>query len=287
MDDASAKNFDMKDMISVSERFALLNRLITRDMNNNTNTPTFSKYTKDSIAQYLENPYQYEKQLRRAVTYIYGASSHFRRLVQYFAGLTDLSYVVSPYRIDPKTANAKSIARNYRKTINMMDMMSVRSQFPKILTVCIREDVFYGTIWTTNDSITIQQLPSDYCAISTIEGNVLNATFDFSYFDSRQSLLEFYPKEFTTKYNAYRKDRNIRWQELDSPTSFAIKCNNDILDYALPPLAGILREVYDLEDYKALKLTKTTLENYAMLVMKLGITETGEWQMDLDKRRML
>nr|DAZ49976.1 MAG TPA: portal protein [Caudoviricetes sp.] len=114
---------------------------------------------------------------------------------------------------------------------------------------------------------------------------MLNASFDFSYFDSRSQYLEFYPAEFTTKYNLYRKDRNNRWQELDSPTSFAIKCNNDILDYAIPPLAGILREVYDLEDYKALKLTKTTLENYAMLVMKLGITETGEWQMDLDKAK--
>ena len=36
------------------------------------------------------------------------------------------------------------------------------------------------------------------------------------------------------KYSAYQKDRrNLRWQELDCPTSFAIKCNNDILDYAL------------------------------------------------------
>ena len=85
-------------MIGISERFALLNRLITRDVNNNTNAPTFSLYSKDEITTYLSNPYQYEKQLRRAVTYIYGASSHFRRLIQYFAGLSDLSFVVSPYR---------------------------------------------------------------------------------------------------------------------------------------------------------------------------------------------
>lgn len=77
----------------------------------------------------------------------------------------------------------------------------------------------------------------------------------------------------------------MRWQELDSPTSFAVKCNNDILDYSLPPFAGILREVYDLEDYKQLKLTKTTLENYAMLVMTIGLNDDGEWQIDLDKAK--
>lgn len=276
---------DFDGAIGISERFAVLNRLITRDLNNNTNTPTFSLYTKDNITEYLSNPYTYERQLRRAVTYIYGASSHFRRLIQYFTGLSDLSFVVSPYRIDPKTANVKSVNRNYRKVLNAMLAMNVRSQFPKILTVCLREDTFYGTMWVTNDNITIQQLPSDYCAISTIEGNVLNVTFDFSYFDAHSQYLEYYPAEFQSKYRTYQSNRRQRWQELDSPTSFAVKCNNDILDYSLPPFAGILREVYDLEDYKQLKLTKTTLENYAMLVMTLGIDDEGNWQMDLDKAK--
>lgn len=276
---------DFDGAIGISERFAVLNRLITRDLNNNTNTPTFSLYTKDNITEYLSNPYTYERQLRRAVTYIYGASSHFRRLIQYFTGLSDLSFVVSPYRIDPKTANVKSVNRNYRKVLNAMSAMNVRSQFPKILTVCLREDTFYGTMWVTNDNITIQQLPSDYCAISTIEGNVLNVTFDFSYFDAHSQYLEYYPVEFQSKYRTYQSNRRQRWQELDSPTSFAVKCNNDILDYSLPPFAGILREVYDLEDYKQLKLTKTTLENYAMLVMTLGIDDEGNWQMDLDKAK--
>lgn len=276
---------DMEGMIGISKRFAVLNKLITRDLNNNTNTPTFSLYSKDNITEYLKNPYTYQQQLRRAVTYIYGASPHFRRLIQYFTGLSDLAYVVSPYRIDPKTVNPKSISRNYRKVLNAMSAMNVRTQFPKILTVCLREDTFYGTMWVTNDNITIQQLPADYCGISTIEGNVLNVTFDFSYFDGHSQYLEYYPTEFQSKYKVYQSNRRMRWQELDSPTSFAIKCNNDILDYSLPPFAGLLREVYDLEDYKQLKLTKTTLENYAMLVMTIGLNEDGEWQIDLDKAK--
>ena len=280
------RRLNMSGAIGISERFATLNKLITRDLNNNTSSPTFSLYTKDDITTYLSNPYTYEKQLRQAVTYIYGASPHFRRLIQYFAGLSDLAYVVSPYKIDPSSANAKSINRNYRKVLNAMSSMNVRTQFPKILTVCLREDTFYGTLWVTNDNITIQQLPSDYCAISTIEGNVPNVTFDFSYFDSRGQYLEFYPREFQTRYNAYQSDRRgMRWQELDCPTSFAVKCNNDILDYSLPPFAGILREVYDLEDYKQLKLSKTTLENYAILVMSLGMDKEGNWTMDFDKAR--
>lgn len=271
--------------IGISSKFAILNKLITRDLNNNTNRPTFSLFTKDNITTYLSNPYTYEKQLRKAVVYIYGASPHFRRLIQYFVGLSDLSYIVEPYRIDPKKANIKTVNNNYRKVLNMLSSMSIKTQFPKILTVCLREDVFYGTAWITADNITIQQLPSDYCQISSVEGNVPNVTFDFSYFDAHGNLLDYYPNEFKTKYNVYKKNRMSRWIELDSPTSFAIKCNADILDYAIPPFAGILREIYELEDYRQLKLTKTALENYAMLAMKLPMSDDGSWGIDLDKAK--
>ena len=260
-----------------------LTKLITRDLNNYRNAPTFSLYTKDNINDYIGNPYRYEKQLRRAVNYIYGVSPHFRRVIQYFVGLTNWAYIVEPYRIDPRKANIKTVNNNYRKVLNALSSMNIKTQFPKILTVCLREDVFYGTAHVTQDSITIQQLPSDYCAISSIEGNVLNVTFDFSYFGTNEDLLEFYPPEFTTKYNMYKTNRTNRWMELDAPYSFAIKCNSDILDYALPPFAGLLRDIYDIEDYRNMKKTKTALENYAMIAMTLPMNDDGEWLLDYKK----
>lgn len=277
---------DIPFSVRMPQRFAAINKLILRDLNGQNTSPTFYLYTKDEIASYLKNPYQYETNLRNAVIYLYGASSHFRRLVQYFVSLSDLSYVVSPTKIDTSTMKPQTLKRNYRKVLNLLSSMDIKNQFEKILTVCLREDTFYGTIWETTDSIIIQQLPSDYCAISVIEDNVLNVSFDFSYFRSYPANLPLYPQEFQTKYNLYQKDvANMRWQELDSPNSFAIKCNKDVLNYSMPPFAGILREIYDLEDYKQLKLTKTELENYALLVMTLGVDSDGNWTMDLEKAK--
>ncbi len=277
---------DLTGAFRLPERFAAINKMILRDLNGTKTSPTFYLYSKDDIAKFLKDPYTNEKNLRDAVIYLYGASSYFRRLIQYFVALSDLSYVVSPYKIDTSTANPKSIKRNYRKVTNLLSAMDVKNQFEKILTVCFREDVFYGTIWENSDSSIIQQLPSDYCAISVIEDNVLNVSFDFSYFNTYSQYLPLYPAEFTQKYELYKKDRTgMRWQELDSPNSFAIKCNKDILNYAMPPFAGILREIYDIEDFKAMKLTKTELENYAVLVMSLGVDAEGNWTMDLDKAK--
>lgn len=277
---------DKVGMIGISSKFATINRLITRDLNGQVRSPSFYLYTKDDVNKYLSNPYTYEKNLRDAITYIYGASSHFRRLIQYFVSLSDLSYVVSPFKIDPKKANVRTTNISYRKVLNALAAMDIKNQFPKILTVCLREDTFYGTMHVTPDNIIIQQLPSEYCRISSIENNVLNVTFDFSYFDSRQDMLPYFPAEFETKYKQiYQKDRRIKWIELDAPTSFAIKATTDILEYSMPPFAGILRDIYDIEDYAQLKLAKTALENYAMVVMNLPIDDDGRWKIDFDKAK--
>lgn len=281
----TGKQKDFDGMIGISKKFAKLNRLILRDLNSNTAAPVFSLFTKDDISEYLTNPYRYEKQLRMAVIYLYNASSHFRRLIQYFVGLTLWAYIVEPYRIDPAKANERITNNNYRRVLNLLSSMNIDSQFADVLTVCLREDVYYGTLWATADNITLQRLPSDYCRIATVEGNVANVCFDFSYFDSRGELLDYYPDEFRKKYNQYKNNRRVRWIDLDIPNSFAVKCNRDILDYAIPPFAGILRWLYDLEDYETLKLTKTALENYAMIAMKIPLNDDGSWGIDLDKAK--
>ena len=274
---------DFSTVMRTPESFAKLSKLILRDLNKPRRDGVYYLYSKEQIARFLKNPVKNQRSLRDAAIYIYCASSHFRRLIQYFVGLSDLSYVVSPYRIDTSTAKPKTVGRQYMKTLNLLSSMDIKNQFPKILTVCLREDVFYGTMWVTKDSVTIQQLPSNFCDIAVIEGNVLNVSFDFTYFDIHPDYLEYYPEEFRRKYELFQNNVTMRYQELDAPWSFAVKCTNDILNYAIPPFIGIFREIFDLDDYKDLKLTKTELENYAMLVMRLGVNEDGQWTMDYNK----
>lgn len=258
--------------------------------------PTFARrLTKECIITYLGDPRRFEHELRRAVRYIYFVSPHFHRLIQYFVGLSDLAYYVAPYKIDPLAADPEKVGKNYRKVLNLLSAMKIASQFRKILTVCLREDIFFGTFRAGSDDIVIQQLPSDYCMITSVEGGVPNVTFDFRYFDRFPENLQNYTKEFQDKYNLYRNSmltadkRNPIdmfepwWIELDAPNSFAVKCNTEPLDCAIPPFAGILPEIFDIESYKELKMAKTELENYAMLAMRIPMKDDGDWGIDLNK----
>lgn len=285
VEDGSKHGF--KSWFSISPRFALLNRLISNDLNNSRGqiVPRFALYSRDDIVKYVANPYQYRKQIHDAITYIYGASSHFARIIQYFTSLTYLRYVVTPFKIDRRKANMKSIRNNWNRVLNLLSSANLETELRKIIEHCFKYDTYYGTIWQTSDNLSIQQLPDDYCAITESEGNVFNVTFDFSYFDTYPTRLAYYPPEFETKYMLYKDRSNDigKWITLDSPTSFAVKFNSDITDYPLPPFMGLLREIYDLEDFKNLKLTKTELENYALLVMKLLMDDEGRWLLDEKK----
>lgn len=262
--------------------------LLLRDLNDyrQRHPHFFMRYRKHDIAMWLANPYKFERQLREAVRYIYQVSSHFRRIIQYFVGLTDIDYLIEPYGIDPKRASANIVNLNYRRTLEMLESMNLKTQLKKILTVVLREDVFYGYLWETSNAITILQLPSDYCAISEIEENVFNVSFNFSYFTNREELLESFPDEFRAKYEIYKQSGRLlrhRWITLDSPNAFAIKCNSDIIEYAIPPFAGVLREVFDIEEFKDLKLERAALENYALVSMTIPLDDEGNWGIDLNK----
>lgn len=287
-----SKEFDFSTIFSQRNQalFSALGKLTYRDLNEYQTKENFHLYTKDQITKFLKDPEQNEKELRNAMIYIYNASSHIRRLIQYFATLTDLSYIIAPHGVNYESEDPKKFKQRYRKTIDLLDKAHISSQFADILTVCFREDTYFGTLRESSDGITLQQLPSEFCKITSSEDGVFNVSFDFFYFESRNSLLPFFSSEFQTKYKEYTgeipsKNKGKKWIELDSPNSFAIKFNQDTPQYSTPPFAGVLREVYDIEDYKNLRLSRTELENYAMLVMTLGVDNTGNWVMDFDKAK--
>ena len=282
----ASKEFEFGDMFAGrGQLFAsALTKILLRNLNNPTKSSTFYQYTRDQISTFIKNPATNAAQLRNAVVNLYNASGHFRRIINYFAGLTDFSYVVSPVDIG-SDVNPEDIYDKYAKTVAFLAGSNLKEQLSNVLITCFREDTYFCTAWVNKDGLVLQQLPSDYCQIASSDGGVYNVSFNFQYFDAYEAELPFYSPEFTTKYKQYKSDTQNAWLELDAPNSFAIKCNSDIPEYAVPPLIGILREVYDLEDYKALKITKTELENYALLVMKLGTNTNGEWMLDFGKAK--
>lgn len=264
-------------------KYANLAGIKLRDLENNKDyNPTYRKYTKSQIISYLENPASYEQQLRQMSQYLFNISNYYRRLIQYFAGMSTFSYIVVPYGVDySKNVNLNKFRKGYYAVTNQLEKMNIRHEFSRALMVAFRDDIYYGYVWETNDSYTFQQLDADYCKISSIEDGVYNFAFNFGYFDSNKERLPNFPPEFTTMYNAYKVDNKLKWQELPSENSVCLKVNEQSY-VPVPPFVSLFSALADIEDYRAISKDASEVNNYKALCLEIPIGSDGTFLIDYD-----
>jgi hypothetical protein len=254
---------------SVVLNFAQMSGMILKDLNERSQA-VVKKYTKDDVKTYLDNPIRYSKELGDLSQGLYRASPHYRRLINYFSNLPTLDWIVEPFNLNLDKVNDKSFKTAWERTNQLLELMNIKHEFGKALKVAWTNDTFYGYEHEATDSYFIQTLPNLYCQISSIEDGVYNFAFNFQYFDRNQPQLEMYPKEFKKLYNKYKNGSEGQWIELDPTKTVCFKVNEH-LDYDLPPFSNVFASIFDIEDYKALKKTATTVDNYKFIVQKIPI----------------
>lgn len=276
-------NFNMDNM------FAKLTDVQLTDVNSYYyHVPTrFRKYTKEQVLKFMKDPERCYKQLREASIYLYAVSTQYRRVVNYFADMCPLDYVVYPFKLDKSRVNTKAFASSYKKVCDYLEIFNLKHEMRKILVTAWREDLFAGYIYQTKDSLYIRRLPPDYVKITDVVDGCYIVSFDFTYFDQwspvndkLDSELTSWGDEFKEKYALYCTDKiKYRWQVLDDEKQFNIKISEDV-PYPLIPLLGCLPGIYDIEDYKDLQKGAAVLRNYKALGLKIPTTEKGDFLID-------
>lgn len=259
---------------------------------------TYTVYSKDSLRTYLKNPLSdnNSKNLRKLSQYLYVLSAQYRRIIAYFASQIDASlYNVVPNISMTEDNDDEKILQNYEAVLKWLEKMNVPGWIFSVLVTCWREDTYYGYLYYDDsseqdvNSFIIMPLDPDYCRISSINyDNTFGIAFDFSYFNnsSNQKALEYWDKEFTTKYNAYDSDSKLRWQELDPERTVCFKVNFDQTDRVIPPFASLFESIIDLVDLQSITSLKDQLSIYKLLVAKIdtisGSNEPDDFAIDLN-----
>lgn len=254
------------------EDFAIVQKQILQDIEDNRiRNTTFTKYTQSQIIDFLQSPSKNQAKLIEASQYFFNNSSHYRRLIQYYALLPTFSYVLSPYKYDGKT-NAKAIKKQFYKVAGEVEKMNLAHELQKAFTICFRDGAFYGAVWSNGDTWYIQHIDPKLCMLSSIENGVWMYAVNMS--KIKDSDLELYPPEFE-KMKAEAQSTGVTWQEVPSSISFCLKADETTDTYALPPFISTIPLLYSIETYKGLTETRSELENYKMLAMELPKNSDG------------
>ena len=258
---------------------------------------TYQTFNKDNLRAAMQNPLTdaNQKNLRKLSQYLYHLSFPLRRIIAYYASQIDTTaYTAIPNISMVEDYDEETILKNYEAVLKRLKRMNLQSSIYEAMVTAWREDcVYLYSYYDEGDEADVNSfvniiMDGDYCKISSKNyDGTFNYAFDFSFFSGANSVyLEYWDKEFTTKYNAYQSDNSLRWQELDPNRAVCFKVNSDQMDRVIPPFASILEDVIDITDLRSITNVKDELSAYKLLVARIetlnSSKEVNDFSVDLD-----
>lgn len=227
------------------------------------------KMKPEQVTGWLHNPINFEEQLRGLSSMLYNVSGEYKTMVKYFVDMARFYYVFE-FSGDKDNHAPNKLKSELKLLSSEFSKMNISHEMAKVFETAMKEDVFYGYEISDKHSFFIEKLNPDYCRLSGHSDGMWTFQFDFSYFKgSREILLDSYPAEFRSKYNAYTKDKSdYRWQSLDFSKSVCFKFNETQREI-VPPLSTTFEGLMELNDYRKYKKIGTKLNNYLILHQKV------------------
>lgn len=245
---------------------------------------TIRDYDKDDYIDWINSPQKNVSNLRNLSRLFYMTSPEYYNAIDFKSNMLTYDYAIFPYGFDMSSQNLNKLTKTRLSMMRELEKMSIRHEFSIICRRVVIDGVAYGVEFEDDSSYFIRLLDPEYCQIISKQDGVFNFAFDFSYFDSK-SEVEFlkFPSYFKRMYDNYKnagrkgskKSKAQRWQQIPSDSSICIKFDESI-DESFPPLSGSFGDLFDLMDFKSLRLQRETLKNYAFL--------TGEIPMRKDSK---
>ena len=235
-----------------------------------TESRTYTVFSRERLRMYLKNPKQYETTIRELARFLKRYSMQLTRIVNYYANMIDLKAMMVVPNIDlDNEVDDEAISASYMNTLKKLDQMRFENEIFKLLSVCWLEGSAFGYIYDDDKDFFIHNLDGSYCKIYSVYGGICRFAFDFSYFSSREEVVESWAPEFKKKYNSYKSDSSLRWQPLDPENSICIKLDMDDPTLSIPPFLPLFENLISLIDLQSIQDTKDALSIYKLLVAKM------------------
>lgn len=236
-----------------------------------------TRYSPEQINRFMQNPLQFQKELRELSDYLYDYSAEYRIIIDYVSNLGKYSYVLDTLNILDENTDFKAYEKAKLKASAYLNKLNLPREMAKAMRVAWKHDVFYGYEHETKDSFIIQHMNPNYCRISGIDKlyGVFTYEFNFTYFDSNEEALNNYPSEFKKKYQTYKNTKE-NWQELNPSAAFAFKVNEEITSYPLLPYSVLFDPIFNLEESKKIHNARIKMDNFMLLVQQIPINDKSQ-----------
>ena len=231
---------------------------------------SYSSYTKEQVLGYLRSPTQNANNLRNVSCALYLSSPRYRQLIDHRAGIWLYDYAIVPVGIDKDSLDLPAFKKQYLEVESIVEKWNLKHEMRKAAVTACKEGVFFGVSWDSDDSFFIQKLDSSMCSVYAISDGTPLFTVDMS--KIKKDELSMYPPEFKKMYARYESDKQ-KEQPVPPEIAWCLVADESDMNAFVPPYAGIIPELLDIETYRSIQQSVDELSNYKVLVAR---TSTGE-----------
>ena len=239
------------------------------------------------------------KELRKISRYFYNTSGIYSVVCDYIANIYRYDwYIVSEiydetYKEDEKRIG--KVIKDFNTTLAFLDNSHIKKLCGDIALEVVRDGAYYGYVVKTNDQVTLQQLPIDYCRSRYNIGTQPAIEFDMRFFDNafpdvnyRMRVLKLFPSEFQKGYVLYKQHKLAPdyagdiygyWYLLEPGNTVKFSFNNG----DKPLFVNAIPNILDLDAAQDLDRRKQMQKLLKIIIQKLPLDKNGDLIFDIDE----
>lgn len=258
----------------------IFKRLMVHELCTNTNIVNnyrIGVYPIENVQKAIESPSSASSTvLVDTSRHLMNTSIIYKRMVMYYAKMGLFNYNIELYGLkksDIETDDKKNKVRDaYMNLCNQFEKMGFKHEMSKIMDSVVVDDVFYGLIFEDTNDFFILKLDPSMCKICQVQDGVYNYKLNLAMINPiyittypeyvQQAYLDFHNREaYADGYYTPPADKQV-----------CFKFNETVL-YCMPFLLGLIKDLFDLDVYKQLKLQKARVDNFKAVVVEIPIDE--------------
>ena len=248
--------------------------------------------------------------LREISNFFYKTSGIYNRLCRYLAYLYRYDWFITPYinkgidvanRDDEEVLTSTQrdkILVNFFDLLKFLDEFELKRFFGEVALKVIKNGCYYGYLVPGAKTVSVQELPPQYCRSRFSVNGRPAVEFNMSFFDTmypdsemRAKVLNLFPAEFKKGYKAFKDGRlkpsfqgdTSGWYLLDIRS--AIKFNLNGEDF--PAFISVIPAIIDLDEAQDLDRKRMAQKLLRIIIQKMPIDKNGDLVFDIDEAQAL
>lgn len=253
-------------------------RLMIRDICTNTSiieTGCIGDIKMNDIELALKYPKQGWKILLAASDELMRISPHYYRMNSLYSNMALFCWWIDLYDVKDN-AKADAMKKAYLAVAAKLESMNLKHEFSKIMKVIPYQDIYCGLVFENQSDFFFQQIDYKICELYQIQDGLYNFRIDLTRIEAKN--LNAYPNYVQRAWldlqdNQLNANINGKWYEPPADKQICLKLNSQWI-YPYPILISLIKDIFDLDIYKKLKLQSARTDNYKAIAVEVPIDET-------------